>query len=619
MIKGNGLTHMVVTLILALASCHCAVAQVEDLVSKGDSLRRIYHFAEALEAYDQALTEIPDTTYEDSILFDAVSHKLLLAEKGLEMSGSVCKLKVLGKRLCSLDDFYLYYPLENRSWRMLPNILDSDTTDTVVRGLYAPDWNNVHYYSAKAENGRRSIFVTYQQDTVWTLPHEVEGISTEQADEIYPMLSPDGKTMYFSSDDMYSLGGYDLYYSTWDESEGCWSVPQNMGLPFSSPADDFLYVDSEDERYSLFASTRDCPEDSVWVYSVAYERDPVRVQVDDPQELLAISRLDLDKTKTDTVKTVTPTDDLWAIYMARVGECTALKDSISSVQSYLDELREDLGSATDESGRMRLSTRILEVEQKIPYLQQRLDVAKEKRQKAEEDFRREGVIGGSSSMQDDEEGQDIEEYEFTRLSPGDSLKLNIDVPKVEFDYSFKVLDQAVFAENQELPSGIVYQIQLFGLSSKADIQDLKGLSPVYESVSPSGMYIYRVGRFCTHDEASCHLEEVRGLGFRDVSIRAFQDGKEISVAKARTLQERLKGGFSLYEIHLIPDSGVLNPDVVETLHEAAMGKDIIRTESEDGTQIFTVGPFDVKADADALVETLSEMMSGSVVCEPVNN
>ena len=133
------------------------------------------------------------------------------------------------------------------------------------------------------------------------------------------------------------------------------------------------------------------------------------------------------------------------------------------------------------------------------------------------------------------------------------------------------------------------------------------------------MYIYRVGRFFTHDEASCHLEEVRGLGFRDVSIRAFQDGKEISVAKARTLQERLKGGFSLYEIHLIPDSGVLNPDVVETLHEAAMGKDIIRTESEDGTQIFTVGPFDVKADADALVETLSEMMSGSVVCEPVNN
>jgi hypothetical protein len=169
-----------------------------------------------------------------------------------------------------------------------------------------------------------------------------------------------------------------------------------------------------------------------------------------------------------------------------------------------------------------------EIIKKIPYLQQRLDVAKEKRQKAEEDFRRDGVIGGSNNIHDDEEGQDIEEYEFTRLSPGDSLKLNIDVPRAEFDYSFKVLDQAVFAENQELPSGIVYQIQLFGLSSNADIQDLKGLSPVYESVSPSGMYIYRVGRFFTHDEASCHLEEVRGLGFRDVSIRALKDGKEIS-------------------------------------------------------------------------------------------
>jgi Tol biopolymer transport system component len=51
------------------------------------------------------------------------------------------------------------------------------------------------------------------QDTVWSVPRKVEELSTAKSDEIYPMLSPDGKTLYFSSDGLYGLGGYDIYRS----------------------------------------------------------------------------------------------------------------------------------------------------------------------------------------------------------------------------------------------------------------------------------------------------------------------------------------------------------------------------------------------------------------------
>ena len=179
------------------------------------------------------------------------------------------------------------------------------------------------------------------------------------------------------------------------------------------------------------------------------------------------------------------------------------------------------------------------------------------------------------------------------------------------------MDEAVFAEDQSLPSGIVYQIQLLGGARKATLSDLKGLSPVYELRSPSGMYIYRVGLFSTYDEALSKVNTVRNLGFNGAYLCAFEGGKEISVANARTQQERLRGGFALYEIRMMPDSGELDSAVVEAVVSAAVGKDIIRTEGEDGTQVFSVGPFDSKEAADSLVRTVSEMMDGKVVCEPV--
>ena len=77
-----------------------------------------------------------------------------------------------------------------------------------------------------------------QLDTVWSVPVAEPALSTSSGNEIFPLLSSDGKTMYFSSDGFYGVGGYDLYKSIWDESSKSWSAPQNLGFPYSSPADD---------------------------------------------------------------------------------------------------------------------------------------------------------------------------------------------------------------------------------------------------------------------------------------------------------------------------------------------------------------------------------------------
>ena len=620
MFKGKILMQISVLLAFALLPSHSAGAQVDSLLHAGDSLYRAYRFDEAIDAFDAALEVARDTSAAyDSLLAESISSRLLLAENGSNMSRFVRTPQVVDKKLFALKDFTLFYPLEDKSWRHLPNQLDSDFSNQFVQSLYAPDWNDRLYYSAAGENGSRDILMTEIQDTLWSVPTAVQELSSAKSHEIYPMLSPDGKTMYFSSDGLYGLGGYDLYFSTWDEEEKCWSMPQNMGIPFSSPDDDFLFVDTEDEKYSIFASNRDCPADSVWVYVLEYERSPLHVSIDDPDELYALSRLDPDMGEEDAPKENGGPDNLTASYMAQMDGVRELKDSIASVTSHLDELRTELAFSNDEEERYELSSTIIEVEKAIPALQKELEVAQAELQKMEYEFLRKGVFitADFSDRKYTSEPREATGYDFEKRSYGDVLQLNFMVPEIKFDYTFQVLPEAVFAEDQSLPSGVVYQIQLFG-GRKASLAELKGLSPIYEHISPSGMYIYRVGRFSTYDEVLKNIPTVRNLGFRSSYICAFENGVEVSVAKARTIQERLKGGFALYEIHLMPESGELDSAVVETVTSAAIGKDIIRTEGEDGTQIFTVGPFDSKESADSLVAALKGILVGKAMCEPIN-
>lgn len=620
MFKGKILMQIFVLLAFALLPSHSAGAQVDSIMRAGDSLYRAYRFDEAIEVFDEALDMARDTSAAyDSTLADSISSRLLLAENGSNMARFVRTPQVIDKQMFSLKEFHLYYPLEDKSWRRLPNPLDPDFSNPLVQSLYAPDWNDRLYYSAASEKGTRDIMMTELQDTLWSLPARVAEVSSPKSHEIYPMLSPDGKTMYFSSDGLYGLGGYDLYFSTWDEEGKCWSMPQNMGIPFSSPDDDFLFVDTEDEKYSLFASTRDCPADSVWVYVLEYERSPLHISIDDPQELYTLSRLNPDMGGEEAPKEEAKPDDLTASYMAQMDGVRELKDSIASVTTHLDELRTELAFSHDEEKRYELSSTIIEIEKAIPVLQKELEAAQAELQKMEYEFLRKGVFI-TADFSDKKESSKISEpveYDFVRRSYGDVLELDFMVPEVKFDYTFRVLPEAVFAEDQSLPSGVVYQIQLFG-GRQATLAELKGLSPIYEHRSPSGMYIYRAGRFTTYDEVQKYVPIVKSLGFKSAYICAFENGVEVSVAKARTLQERLKGGFALYEIHIMPDSGELDPAVVETVTSAAIGKDIIRTEAEDGTQVYSVGPFDSKEAAESLVMVIKGILVGKVVCEPVN-
>ncbi len=80
------------------------------------------------------------------------------------------------------------------------------------------------------------------------------GINT-RGNEKSPFIHPDGKTLYFSSDGLMGLGGYDIFYARLDEN-GTWSKPKNIGYPINSPDDEVGFFVSTDGSKGFFASNK---------------------------------------------------------------------------------------------------------------------------------------------------------------------------------------------------------------------------------------------------------------------------------------------------------------------------------------------------------------------------
>ena len=565
-------------------------AKSKALVEKGDSLRVIYRFDESLDAYECAL----ELTATDSLL---IQDKILMSENGRSMAGFVDIPHVVARQRFSLEDFFLYYPLPDSSWRNVPSQLDSVTNHRFARATFVQDQDRTLYWSSADSEGIRNIYTSTLVDTLWSLPTLLNEQMTSASDEIYPMLSPDGKSLFFSSAGLYGVGGYDIYVSRWNEETNDWGAPVNMGFPYSSPADDFLYVDSEDGHHSIFASNRDCSKDSVWVYALEYDNIPVRRSVDDPEELREIAKLMPASSGIgpQQVRSSSQSAEIQE-YISKLQAVRELKDSVSlysamaaegKVVDALDVLRDSLKKS---------QTRLHEIEM---------------------DLMMKGVVIDLDKLMNDEEEQPEEpkgEYKFVKHSMGPALDMQFEVPEIKFDYSFKVLDVAQFAEDQTIPQGIVYQIQIFASKKKATLKSLKGLSPVYEAKGANGHIVYRVGLFRTYSDVLSHLNTVKKVGFRNAFVSAFIDGKSVTVAKARAKEKEVPVVHELYEVRMTPKGGELDPSVAAGIRQQAAGKDIARTVAGDGTVRYVVGPFADKAKAEDLALFVKAMGVADVVC-----
>ena len=102
----------------------------------------------------------------------------------------------------------------------------------------------------------------------WSLAEKLPGLDNkEYLLQNYPFLASDGITLYFSAEGLLSMGGRDIFMTSFDSDKGIWLQPQNYGLPFNSPANDYLLIIDDLDSLGWLVTDRRQPEGKVCVYT----------------------------------------------------------------------------------------------------------------------------------------------------------------------------------------------------------------------------------------------------------------------------------------------------------------------------------------------------------------
>ena len=619
-------------IIIALFSAVTAYSQQNAaLLKQADELHRNYSFEKAIEIYRSILDQRPDstlTTEADSLYNMNVKSRLITSENGSNMLLFASSPAVVAKQVFPAENFFLNYPgFKKGSWMLPP-------ADAVpAEEQKGNPFNVMNYskggksivFSAPDESGSWNIMHSVKlNDTLWSAPQILNENVTTAGNEILPYLSPDGKTLFFSSNGHYGMGGYDLYMSKWDEELGDWDVAQNLGFPFSSTANDYLFYNTPDGHFSVLASDRETARNQVTIYAVRYEALPLKSEVleeDAPTEAkMEITHPNTAGNSTaqqDKEENAIQQDAEFASYSAAVKEVKALQNHLKTSIAQLDAKREEYSNTTDSLKRLDMEKHMLSLEADLLTLSQSTTSAVAKLQQIELDFLARGIIIANEYTEEQEptEGKNdnTPQFAFAQNSMGTTPAFKFEKVEPKVDLEFKILPEAVIADLSTVPDGLVYHIQLMTTTKKASIKALKGMSPVFERRLAGGKYTYSAGLFHSYAEALKSLNVVKKKGFPSAMITAYNNGKSLSTKNARELEQK---NNNIYRV-TIGGYDVLPAEALAVIREKT-SRDIAKA-AINGVMKYVIGPFGSKAQADELASALTARQITAVEVEKVEN
>ena len=116
------------------------------------------------------------------------------------------------------------------------------------------------YRSVKDSNGN------------WSEAKNLGPVINTAAHDKTPFMHPDNKTLYFSSNGHFGLGGFDIFMSRY-QGNGKWSQPKNIGYPINTENDEVGFVISTDGEEMYFSSNEIGDSTSWNIYKATLPRD----------------------------------------------------------------------------------------------------------------------------------------------------------------------------------------------------------------------------------------------------------------------------------------------------------------------------------------------------------
>jgi len=241
-----------------------------------------YQFDEAIKLY----TEYKQTASSASAKKLQVDREIAACRNGKKLLSNLSDLVVISKKQLNEADYFRSYDIKDIGGKLLVKPEDfksgADKKKKENSVVYLPRSGERVYYSSYGDNGsngRDIYFVNRLPNGSWSKPQPMPAPINTEYDEDYPFLHPNGRTLYFSSKGHNSMGGYDVFKTTYDSETRTWSKPENLEFPINSPDDDILFVTDSLEKTAFFSTGRYSPYGKIDVLKINTERRPMNFAV----------------------------------------------------------------------------------------------------------------------------------------------------------------------------------------------------------------------------------------------------------------------------------------------------------------------------------------------------
>lgn len=229
--------------------------------------------AEAIQQYrfDDAeqllLSEIENLRKKD-LNTDEAEEKLHAIEKAQNRLNATEQVMFIDSIVVSRDELFQHIRLSEEVGNVSSYADFFNNSSNPESSVYISQMKDKMYYSEKNAEGHIQLFTKDKEGNTWSEPTPLAGLD-EQDDlhQNYPFMLSDGLTLYYAAKGPESIGGYDIFMTRYDADNHSFLTPENIGMPFNSPANDYLYIEDDFLNLGWFVTDRNQPEGKVCIYT----------------------------------------------------------------------------------------------------------------------------------------------------------------------------------------------------------------------------------------------------------------------------------------------------------------------------------------------------------------
>lgn len=252
----------------------------------GELYCNTYRFDESVMAYQ---TYVATLKPDDSKLPE-YQKKIKRAENAAKLLTKVEDIAIVDSMVVNKNNFLRFYKFSSELGSLAQESLKLNSRKTVDKIKYTTQRQDRIYYSDSIQ-GQMNIFTSYKLLDTWSDPVSVSNAINTPANENYPFLLLDGITLYFASDGESSIGGYDLFITRYTPASDSFLAPENIGMPFNSPFNDYMMVIDEQHKLGWFATDRYQAAGKVIIYTFVPNVTKTIIRTEDKDQLRQFAKL----------------------------------------------------------------------------------------------------------------------------------------------------------------------------------------------------------------------------------------------------------------------------------------------------------------------------------------